>query len=259
MANLGASSAAVRRLALLTCAAFLAIIPVVPAAHATVFRQQLWSGTLSSSTVMSTSQKQPAEVALAYGVLTGTETTTDKVTESLVIHVDHGVATGTFSYMGVVAERTTVQGKVSCRHQGWKRVTRSQTSTQTVTRVYHGSSHVSFGVGAADSLDGAYTISSGAPTGKGTVTISSISQVQDPCSGKAAPPTTPTPQSYADTLGGFEVSATGHLERNAKHQYPSMDAMRVLTGKVITYLPADHGTNIQTQQWSLTRASAPDS
>ncbi len=235
----------------------LVLTPAATPARATVYRQQQWSGTLSEKTVLNTSQQQPAEVALAYGVLKGTETDTDKVSETLTIHVDHGMATGTFSYVGVVTERTSVRGKVGCRRLGWKRVTRSQTSTQTVTRTYEGSGPVSFGVGDGSALDGSYTISSGAPTGKGTVTIKNSSQMSDSCSEPSTTPIKDTSQSYADTLGGFNISAVGHLEQSTKHHYPGLDSMLRLTGKVITYLPADHGTNIKTQEWTLTRTSAP--
>jgi hypothetical protein len=259
MAILSNRSDQVRRLTVAACVVLLSLIAANAPAEATVFRQQLWSGTLSETTVLSTSQKQPAEVALAYGVLKGTETTTDRVTESLTIQVDHGQATGTFSYNGAVVERTSVQGKVGCRRLGWKRVTHAQTSTQTVTRAYKGSGRVSFGVGGAGAQDGSYTISAAAPTGKGTVTMTTNSHVDDACSGPSSTPDKKSSQSYPDTLGGFSISAVGHLERNRTHQYPSLDSMRVLTGKVITYLPADHGTNIQTQQWSLTRTSAPNS
>ena len=83
----------------------------------------------------------------------------------------------------------------------------------------------------------------------------STSQVVDSCASPSSTPAKTTSQGHPDPQGGFGGRAVGQQEPPSTHHYPSLDAVRVLTGKVATYLSADLGTNIQMQQWTLSRAS----
>jgi hypothetical protein len=211
-----------------------------------------WEGTITVVREEHGSHTKPAEVALATGVLSGTDTSTFDGVTTIKVNVEALGSTVSYSSKVTAQEVTRVSGKVWCRSAGSRMV--SQTTTETVTDQLDGHGEGRLAVSEIGT-DGRYSISFEVPRAKGSSTHDRSSTGSGGCGDgkptKHSDPSEKSPWTNAD--GGDSMGITGHAPRIGKGKYPTLSSLRVLTGKVVIPVQDDQMKVIKTETWHLVR------